>query len=156
MIPIEMRRGIESAIENGGGGSCRCLLITPDTVCAGFGVRFVAAIIDGFILVIPLLLLDRLIATDQLLNLATTFLLQLLYFGYFWTGSGATPGKSAMGLKVVDQHGNLLTIERALIRYAATWLSGICLGLGYLWVLWDPKHETWHDKIAGSKVVRVR
>src|SRR5688572_7364242 len=129
--------------------------VTPDTVCAGFGVRFVAAIIDGFILLIPLLLLDRLIATDQLLNLAASALLQFLYFGYFWTDSGATPGKSVMHLKVVDQHGNLLTIERALLRYAATWLSGICLGLGYLWVLWDAKHETWHDKIAGSKVVRV-
>jgi uncharacterized RDD family membrane protein YckC len=27
--------------------------------------------------------------------------------------------------------------------------------MGYMWMLWDPERQTWHDKMAGSIVVRV-
>ena len=34
-------------------------------------------------------------------------------------------------------------------------VSGLACGLGYLWMLWDPQRQTWHDKAAGTYVVRV-
>jgi len=35
-------------------------------------------------------------------------------------------------------------------------VSTLPFALGFLWAFWDPKRETWHDKIAGTKVVRVQ
>jgi uncharacterized RDD family membrane protein YckC len=32
-------------------------------------------------------------------------------------------------------------------------VSAIVFLLGYLWMLWDPEKQTWHDKAAGSVVV---
>ena len=62
----------------------------------------------------------------------------------------------AMGLKVVSaENGGLLEPSAALLRYVGYFVSGIPLGLGYLWVLWDPKHDAWHDKIAKTKVIKV-
>jgi uncharacterized RDD family membrane protein YckC len=34
-------------------------------------------------------------------------------------------------------------------------VSGVALGLGYLWMLWDPNKQTWHDKVAKTYVVKV-
>jgi uncharacterized RDD family membrane protein YckC len=39
-------------------------------------------------------------------------------------------------------------------RYFAYYLSTILLGLGFLWIIWDPKKQGWHDKLAGTVVVR--
>jgi len=41
------------------------------------------------------------------------------------------------------------------VRWIGTFVSGIALGLGYLWIIWDPKHEAWQDKIATTKVIKV-
>ena len=43
---------------------------------------------------------------------------------------------------------------RAIGRYFAMFLSAILCYLGYLWMLWDPQKQTWHDKIASSVVVK--
>ena len=61
-----------------------------------------------------------------------------------------------MNLKVVKaEGGRLLTPGEAVLRYIGQIISGIAILLGYLWVIWDPKHEAWHDKIAGTKVIKI-
>jgi uncharacterized RDD family membrane protein YckC len=68
---------------------------------------------------------------------------------------GQTIGKRAVGVRVVDADtGAYLSFGRALGRQVfAFFISGnVCL-LGYLWALWDPRKQTWHDKVAGSIVV---
>ena len=130
--------------------------VTEATVCAGFGVRFAAELIDQIILIVPTAVLGLLLATNPVLDWVAFLLMQFVYFAFFWTESGSTPGKKAMGLRVVRRDGELLDMTGSLIRYAATWVSSFPFALGYLWAIWDPKHETWHDKIAGTKVIRVR
>ena len=44
----------------------------------------------------------------------------------------------------------------ALLRYVGYIVSGIAIGLGFLWIIWDDKKQGWHDKIASTKVIRVR
>jgi uncharacterized RDD family membrane protein YckC len=129
--------------------------VMPDTVCAGFGIRFIAQLID-LVVRFPVIFAIGVIFVDDRLLYQVAACLDLVYFTYFWTDSGASPGKRIMGLKVVDRHGELLDIRSALIRYTGTWISAIPLFLGYFWAIWDAKHETWHDKIGGTKVVRVR
>ncbi len=62
--------------------------------------------------------------------------------------NGQTIGKKAMGLKVVPQP----KWGTALVRTLMKIVSGIPLGLGFFWMLWDAKGQTWHDKVADTSV----
>ena len=124
-------------------------------VSAGFPERLVAYIIDAIIVAIPTVIFM------MLLPMALAYVIALVigvgYAVYFWTTSGQTPGKMAMGLKVVNaETGGLLDPGAAVIRYVGYLISGIPLYLGFLWIIWDPKHEGWHDKIAKTKVIRAK
>ncbi len=81
----------------------------------------------------------------------------IVYFGYMeGQPSGQTFGKRALGLRVVDfSTAGPITVGRAMVRsLVRSFLSGILL-LGYLWMLWDPQEQTWHDKLATTTVVPV-
>ncbi len=69
---------------------------------------------------------------------------------------GATLGKMALGIKVVKQDGsgNINVVEGFLREVVGKFLSSFFL-LGYLWMLWDVNKQTWHDKIAGTLVVKA-
>jgi uncharacterized RDD family membrane protein YckC len=72
----------------------------------------------------------------------------------FWVYKSATPGKMAIGAKVVDaKTGGNVPVGRLILRYFGYYVSAIPLGLGLLWVGWDPRKQGWHDKIAGTLVV---
>ena len=85
-------------------------------------------------------------------------LITLLVIGYFtfcWTLVGFTPGKAILGLKVVRKNGAKVSFGRSILRFFAYWISAIPLFLGFFWVLWDPKRQGWHDKIAGTQVLYI-
>ena len=127
---------------------------SADTVSADFGTRLVAWLIDWVIIVVPAVILML------ILPVVLAYLLVLVasvgYQIYFWTTTGQTIGKKAMGIKVVSaETGALLTYSEAALRYVGYIVSGIPLYLGYLWIIWDPQHDGWHDKIAKTKVIKV-
>ncbi|MGY0556644.1 MULTISPECIES: RDD family protein [unclassified Lysobacter] len=73
----------------------------------------------------------------------------------FWLYKQATPGKMAVSARVVDaKTGATLTTGQAVIRYLGYFVSSIPLGLGLFWVAFDPRKQGWHDKLAGTVVVR--
>ena len=75
----------------------------------------------------------------------------------FWLYKQATPGKMAVSARVVDaKTGNTMTVGQSIGRYLAYFVSTIPLGLGLIWVAFDPKKQGWHDKLAGTVVVRSR
>lgn len=76
-------------------------------------------------------------------------------YNVFWLiAAGRSPGKSLMGLRVVSTTGKRLGIRRAVVRTAASALSGIVtLFLGYALALVDARHQALHDKIAGTFVL---
>lgn len=81
----------------------------------------------------------------------------ICYVPYFWaTQDGQTPGKKAMHIKVVRTDGQPLTIGTAIVRYIGYWISSFIFYLGFLWILWDPQKQGWHDKIASTLVVRAQ
>ena len=71
--------------------------------------------------------------------------------------TGQTWGRKIVGIKVVGETtGQPIGIGKALGRQLfASFISGQILYLGYLWMLWDDKKQTWHDKVIGSIVVEV-
>ena len=88
--------------------------------------------------------------------LALAVVAAIVYFGKLEGGSGQTLGKKALGIRVVDSRtGGSIGVGRGVGRYFARILSSFLCGLGYLWMLWDPEKQTWHDKIVNSYVVKV-
>ena len=71
--------------------------------------------------------------------------------------TGRTWGRKVVGVKVLgEMTGEPLGFGRALGRVLfAGMISGQIFYLGYLWMLWDDKQQTWHDKVVGSIVVRT-
>ena len=72
----------------------------------------------------------------------------------FWRYCGATPGKSALALRIVDARtGGRPTTLQLIVRFIAYAVSALPLYLGFLWVAVDRRKQGWHDKIAGTIVV---
>jgi uncharacterized RDD family membrane protein YckC len=75
----------------------------------------------------------------------------------FWIYREATPGKIAISARIVDARtGGHPTTGQFVGRYLAYYLSMIPLLLGFIWVAFDPRKQGWHDKLAGTVVVRAR
>ncbi|MCH2515179.1 MAG: RDD family protein [Dehalococcoidia bacterium] len=80
----------------------------------------------------------------------------LFFFGYFvipTTIWGRTPGKWVAGIVVVDSDGRTpgpAAIPREMI---GRFISAMAVGIGLAWMVFDPKRQGWHDKIAGTFVV---
>jgi len=83
------------------------------------------------------------------------FVVTAAYFVISWSRGGQTIGMRAWRLRVVSTHGAALTGPRALARFAASLLSLLVLGMGFLWCLFEPERRGWHDLLAGSRVIRL-
>ena len=139
---------------------------------AGFWVRFAGLFIDGLIFFVVELVLGAFftttttevvggvavtVRTGSSLPTVIIVLLELAYFGWFWTNRGASPGQQLVGIRVVDSEtGGPLKPSQAVVRYIGYLISGIPLLLGFLWAAWDPKKQGWMDKLASTRVVRSR
>lgn len=83
------------------------------------------------------------------------FLLLLIYHVTFWTWKGTTVGGIISQLRVVRTDGEPLRFVDAVVRGLSSVFSIVVLGLGCLWILRDPERQAWHDRIAGTYVVKV-
>ncbi len=78
-----------------------------------------------------------------------------VYWVLTWSLLGASLGQKALGMRVVNaQNGERIDIVKALIRYVGFVISAIPFALGLIWAGFDPRKQGWHDKIAGTYVVR--
>lgn len=82
-------------------------------------------------------------------------ILPIVYAIGFWTWRGQTPGKMALGIKIVRTDGYPIGFARSILRYVGYIISGLMLMLGYVWIAFDPKKQGIHDKIARTYVVRL-
>jgi uncharacterized RDD family membrane protein YckC len=83
------------------------------------------------------------------------FVLLFFYFVAFWTWKGTTVGGIICNLRLIRTDGQPLRFIDALVRALSSLFSFAALGLGLLWILRDAERQAWHDKIAGTYVVRV-
>lgn len=75
----------------------------------------------------------------------------------FWIYRSATPGKMAIRAKIVDARTGQPPSKGQLVgRYFAYYLSMFPFFLGFLWIAWDSRKQGWHDKLAGTVVVRPK
>ena len=140
---------------------------------AGFWSRFAGIVVDGVLFAIVDLILSAILTSTTTTNVggvATSessrptalidlilVLLELAYFTYFWSNSGATPGQMLVGIKVVDKDsGENLRPSQAALRWAGLIISAIPIFIGYIWAAFDPQKQGWMDKLANSQVVATR
>ncbi|MEX1082444.1 MAG: RDD family protein [Halofilum sp. (in: g-proteobacteria)] len=80
--------------------------------------------------------------------------LPAIVFMLGWRFFGATPGKALLDLRVVDARtGGHPGLGRCLLRYIGYFLSALPLGLGFVWMVFDKRQQTFHDKLARTRVV---
>lgn len=77
------------------------------------------------------------------------------YFTFFYGSTGQSIGKKIMGIKVVPSKGGTMTYKKAFIRYAGYIISEIPFFMGFLWIAFDRDKQGWHDRIAGTYVVKT-
>lgn len=145
---------------------------------AGFWVRFLAKFLDGLLgwvagalmnLGWSMVFFGRAIFMPNGSGLEPTALIGyqaasflsgivfgVLYQWFFLTRHGATPGKMALGLKVVRSDGSAITGGRAIGRYFSEMLSAIVLCVGYIMAAFDDEKRALHDRICDTRVIRTK
>ncbi|MDI1318745.1 MAG: RDD family protein [bacterium] len=78
-----------------------------------------------------------------------------VYCVIMWATKGTTIGGIVCGLKVVRLDDRPIDWSIAIVRGLSAFLSAAVAGLGFIWVAFDDEKQSWHDKIAGTTIVRV-
>ena len=126
---------------------------------AGFWIRVLAFIIDSIILYVVNLIVGVVLNPSTTGRSGIQTLLGIIYFTYFWSASSLWPGQTVgdklLNLRVIKTDGTDLTIVQAFIRYVGLVVSFIVIFIGVIWVAFDPNKQGWHDKIAGTYVIKT-
>jgi uncharacterized RDD family membrane protein YckC len=110
---------------------------------AGFWIRIVALLIDGLLI-------------GMVTRVHDWFPVALAAYGaILWKLRGATVGDIIFGIKVVRIDGAPIEWVTAIVRALACFFSIVVVGLGFIWIAFDRDKQGWHDKIAGTVVVRL-
>lgn len=155
----------------------------PAVRYAGFWIRFVAYVLDFIIIGVVQGVLFAVLFGGSILNLvgdavngriapgsdlalniipmAVTgrflgFIIALAYFVWCWTQYGATPGKMALGLKVINPDGTPISVGEAIGRYLGMLLSGIILFIGFIMAGFDDQKRALHDRLVNTRVIYAR
>lgn len=132
---------------------------------AGFWIRVAAVLIDLVwmvaVILVPLAFIygEPYFTGDALIHgfwdIFFNYILPFVLTIWFWLRFLGTPGKMILRLRIVDADtGNRMSLGQAVGRYFAYILSALPFMLGYLWVGVDRRKQGWHDKLAGTLVIR--
>lgn len=123
---------------------------------AGFWKRFLAYLIDGFIVGIVNFIIGFVLGAIGLDGIVTVVGVAIAWVYYAYMESSeyqATLGKMALNMRVVDYDGQRISFARATGRYFSKILSGFILCIGYLMAAWTERKQGLHDMIAGTLVI---
>lgn len=133
---------------------------------AGFWRRVLAVLIDSIlILCVTMPLLGAIYGWGYFLDESVSlipggaeflimYVLPALATIVFWKTRQATPGKMLLSMKIVDaETGGPMSTGQSVGRYFAYFVSTLIFLLGYVWVAFDARKQSWHDKLAGTVVV---
>jgi uncharacterized RDD family membrane protein YckC len=135
----------------------------------GFAARAVGLVIDAALAEVAFIVVGAAIAlvlalagglganwADAALAGAGWFLAAAVYFVFFWSGTGQTPGMRIMRVRVVAATGAPPSVLRSVVRFAGLILAIIPLFAGFLPALFDSRRRALQDFLAGTVVVDTR
>jgi len=136
-----------------------------DVEYAGFWIRVAAALIDTVVFVVVISIpLTFIYGADYwttqtgvkgFWDILFQYVLPIVLTIWFWTRYLGTPGKMLLRLRVVDATtGKAISTPKAIGRYLGYYVSAFPLLLGFIWVGIDKKKQGFHDKLAGTVVIR--
>ncbi len=118
---------------------------------AGFWIRIAAALLDAVLVGMVIAMLSSM---WHGFGHAYPFW-YALYCVVMWANKGTTIGGIICGLKIVRLDDRPVDWSVAIVRTLGGFLSLCVAGLGFIWVAFDNAKQSWHDKIAGTTIVRV-
>ncbi len=131
---------------------------------AGFLLRFGAKFVDGIILQIGNFAINLTMGMllrkfdpnmVPLLILPITLTLNAVYSIFFIGKFGATPGKMAAKIRVVNADGSKVSYGKACARFFAEFLSALTLMIGYIMAAFDDEKRALHDRICHTRVIKI-
>jgi uncharacterized RDD family membrane protein YckC len=137
----------------------------PTLSYAGFWIRLWANLIDSILIlmiIFPVLIgiygMDYL-TSSQMSHGVLDFMLSWVFPAVatilFWKFKGATPGKMAIGARIVDARtGQPASTAQLIGRYIGYYPSMLALCMGYVWIGIDKRKQGWHDMLASTVVIR--
>jgi uncharacterized RDD family membrane protein YckC len=142
---------------------------------AGFWIRFGAIFIDGIILNIVQIPISFVVTMtvagigaaigsentgitfpliSQIINMSINLTVAMLYAVFFLVKKGGTPGKLALGLRVINADGSKeITYGKAFGRFFAKMLSYLTFYIGFMMAGWDDEKRALHDRICATRVI---
>ena len=129
----------------------------------GFWRRFAANFLDGLVLGMAYNVVNKILHAIASLSgtaypgFSEWMLCTIIFWAYMiWLKGyrGATPGYYALGIRIISIDGTQVNVKQIIIRIISSFLSAISFGLGYIWITVDADRQAWHDKIAGTYVIR--
>lgn len=101
---------------------------------------------------------------------AYLLLVAFVFYAWFWTHGGQTLGMKAWRLYLINANGKFISWKKSLVRYLSAILSWglapailyyvgfdrwyLAIGLGFTWMLLNPKRLAWHDFLSQSQIVQ--
>ena len=79
-----------------------------------------------------------------------------LFYSYFWRLRGQTLGMQVWKIKLISPNLQTLSWQECFARLFFALVSVSMLGLGFIWMLFDPERLTWHDRASGTRVVLLK
>jgi uncharacterized RDD family membrane protein YckC len=77
------------------------------------------------------------------------------YFSAFWLRSGQTLAMKTWRIRLVSLDGGTPTLKQAALRFIIALFGLLLAGAGFWWALFDRDGQFLHDRIAGTRLVRV-
>jgi uncharacterized RDD family membrane protein YckC len=121
---------------------------------AGFWVRLGAGVIDFLTLGFMVMIIAYFFLAPAIW-VTSGLVVSVAYFVGFWIWRGQTPGKMALGIKVIRTDSSPVKWQCALCRFLGYIVSALTLFIGFIWVAFDGHKQGLHDKIADTYVVKL-
>ncbi len=141
----------------------RLLSIIYDSLIVFFIIIISTLIIQQIIISSGLVTLQQIqISETEIINTIPTdsptnmflkslwLIVSFLYFGYFWTKRGQTPGMSVWKIKVVNKNNELLSWSESLIRYITA-----LFGLGLLLIPFNKQRQALQDITSKTILIKI-
>jgi uncharacterized RDD family membrane protein YckC len=138
-----------------------------ETKYGGFWIRVWASVLDSILLLVFVApVLTAIYGREYWTSPPTEFEFLDVLFNYilpaaavilFWIYKSATPGKMMCKLVIVDaKTGGKPSTRQMIGRYLAYYVSLLPFFLGFFWVAFDKRKQGWHDKLAGTVVIKKK
>ena len=137
-----------------------------DKQYVGFWDRFHAIIVTAILISLVEMTLSYIILDDFWMASVESFdrydiiighIVPMILTIFLWMKFSSDPGKMLYKARIVDATSyEEPTLKQYIIRYIGYYISLLPLGLGYWWVAWDKKKQSWHDKMAHTLVVKPK